>query len=149
MKVIAAGIEINAMEPTSYRRELVKLGEAGPSPAQLFQWVKLLVERAAGSLLDEQVVCVTGREEAEGLLDAERAVCPNAEKAITVGKPEKLSTLVKVLAFSKVFLNDGQEFVLERLGLRFLRGVQRQIFASQVVWMQTPQSRRPSICEIF
>lgn len=149
VKVIAAGVEAYATEPTTYRREVVKLGEAGPSPVQLFQWVKLLVERAGGFLLDVQAMCISAGEEPEGLLDAERAVCPNAEKAITAGKPEKLNALAKVLAFARVLFKDGQEFVLERLVLRFLREVQRQIFASQVMWMQTPQRRKPSICKIF
>lgn len=149
VKVIAAGVEGYGSKPASYRGEVAKLGEAGPSPAQLFQWVKLVADRAGGLLFDVQSMCISAGGEPEALLDAESVACPNSGKAITPGKPERLNTLAKVLSFARVLFQEGKEFVLERLGLRFLREVQWQIFASQVLRMQTPQSKKPGILKIF
>lgn len=149
VRVISAGVEAYASKLTSYRGEVVKLGESGPSPAQLFQWVKLLSDAAEGLLLDVQSLCISAGEEPEGLLEAESATCPNAEKAVKTGKQEKLNTLAKALSFARVLFKAAKEFVLERLGLRLLREGWRQVFESQLMRKQTPQRRKPGICRVF
>ena len=45
-RVMGAGLDGYADRPTSYRLEVVKLGERGPSPSQLFRWVKAVAKKS-------------------------------------------------------------------------------------------------------
>jgi len=78
VRVLAAGVQIYASIPTTYRDEVWELGEAGPSPAQLFRWVKLLSEQAKGLLFDVQSLYVAAGLEPEELIELERKICPNS-----------------------------------------------------------------------
>jgi hypothetical protein len=52
MNVIASGVEAYGSKATSYREEVKKLGELGPSHTQLFGWVELVLKRVKELTLD-------------------------------------------------------------------------------------------------
>jgi len=144
---MGAGVGGYAGGLTSYRMEVVKLGEVGPSPSQLFQWVKEIAGKANGLLVEVQGMCLSAGKE-EGLLRAEAAICPNSYKAVVEGKSEKLDTLAKLKSFAGVlFQASGEEFC--RLGLLLLEKGGQQIFSSQEEMVSTPQRRKPRNCRLF
>lgn len=146
-RVMGAGVGGYAGRLTSYRREVVKLGEVGPSPSQLFQWVKEIAGKANGLLVEVQGMCLSAGQEA-GLLRAEAAICPNGYKAVVEGKSEKLDTLAKLKSYAGVlFQASGDEFC--RLGLLLLGKSGQEIFSSQVEMVSTPQRRKPRNCRLF
>lgn len=149
MRVIAAGVTSYATKPTTYRDEVMKLGETGPSPVQLFRWVAFFVEGVNGLLLDVQRMCIAAGMEAEELLEFEELVCPNAWKAVIEGKDEKLNTAGKVVAFAQALFKDSVDWVLEHLGMEMLRREARRIFAGQTCMISTPQRRKPRNSKVF
>lgn len=149
MRVIAAGVASYATKPTTYRDEVMKLGESGPSPAQLFRWVACFVERAKGLLLDVQRMCIAAAMEAEELLEFEEVGCPNSWKAVIDGKAEKLDTAGKVVSFARALFKDSVDLVLEHLGMEMLKKEAWQIFAGQAYKISTPQRRKPGNSKVF
>jgi hypothetical protein len=147
MPVMGAGVGGYAGRLTSYRAEVVKLGEVGPSPSQLFKWVKEIARKASGLLVEVQGMCLSAGED-EGLLRAEAALCPNSHKAVVLGKSEELDTLAKLKSFAELLLQaDGAVYC--RLCKLLLGKAGQQIFSSQVGRVSTPQRRKPSNCRVF
>jgi hypothetical protein len=145
MEVIAGGVEGYVTTKTSYRQEVVKLG-IGPSPAQLFQWVKGLLGQAQVLTFDVQARCISWSIPEERLEKAEAAECPNSWKAQIPGKGKQLDGLAKLVAFSKVLFKAGEKVpVLKELGVQFLEDVNemQQIFKSKGISKTTPQSVKP------
>ena len=149
IKVIGAGLDGYAARFTSYRSEVVKLGESGPSPSQLFQWVKEVARKASGLLVEVQGMCLTAGDDVAGLLRGEAASCPNSYKAAVVGKAEELDTLAKLRSFAGVLFQGGVNFVFWCLSLQFLRNADRHIFLSQEGQSPTPQRTEPRNSEVF
>lgn len=145
MEIIASGVEGYATKKTSYRREVVKVG-MGPSPSQLFRWVKFLLNQVQTLTFDVQARCISDSIPEEGLEKAEAAECPNAWKAQIPGKGKQLHGLARLVAFSKVLFNPGEKVpVLKELGMHFLEDVNemQQMFKNKGISKTTPQSVKP------
>ena len=149
IRVMGAGLDGYAERLTSYRSEVVKLGETGPSPSQLFQWVKEVARKVGALLVEVQGMCLTAGEDEAGLLKAEAASCPNSYKAVESGKAEQLNMLAKLQSFAGVLFQGGVDFVFWCLSLRLLKDTGRQIFLRQVVRLSAPQRRKPRNSGVF
>lgn len=148
VRVMGAGLDGYAGRPTSYRSEVVKLGETGPSPSQLFQWVKAIAKKSKEILLEVQGMCMTAGIGDAGLLRAEAARCPNSHKAVVNGKAEELDMLARLQSFAGVMFQSGADFVFWCLSMQLLRDSGRQIL-SQVGVSSTPQRAKPRTSEVF
>jgi len=151
VRVMGAGLDGYAGRFTSYRSEVVKLGETGPSPSpsQLFQWVKEVARKASALLVEVQGMCLTTAEDECGLLKAEAASCPNGYKAVVPGKAEELDILAKLQSFAGVLFQGGVDFMFWCLSLRLLKDTGRQIFLRQVVRLSAPQRAKPRDSGVF
>jgi hypothetical protein len=127
----------------------VKLGEVGPSPSQLFQWVKAVAKEASGLLVEVQRLCLTAGAEEAGLLEAESRGCPNSGKTVVPGKAEQLDLLSKLRSFTGELFQDGIDFVFWRLSLWLLRNSRQQIFWRQQRQSSAPQRTKPRIPVVF
>ena len=145
VKVLAAGVQGYAVNPTKYRDEVSKLGETGPSPAQLFRWVRLLGEKAERVLFDVQSLFISSGLDSEDLVLLEEAFCPNGERAKSDEKREQLNVLAKVIFFGRALFKDSSALILEQLGRHFQETANCawQIFESQKAKKQTPHERKP------
>jgi hypothetical protein len=145
VKTVAEGIEGYATQRETYKDGVTKLGADGPSPAQLFCWVSLLVERVEELLLDVQSWCVSASIEEDELLKCEAAECPNAPKAQIPGKGQLLDDLAKLVSYGNALLKGSKQNVMNGLGMQFLQNVEQvqQIFAHGRLWKQTPQRIKP------
>jgi hypothetical protein len=145
VKTVADGIERYATKPETYKEGATKLGPEGPSPAQLFRWVALLVERVTELLVDVQAWCVSDAVEEVELLTCEAAECPNACKAQIPEKGHLLGDLAKLVSYGRSFFKGARENVVQGLGMKFLHDVEQmqQIFAHRNLWKPTPQRMKP------
>lgn len=142
LDLIARGVEEYATRATSYRLTAGRL--PGVSVSQVFEWVKLILSRAASLLQDVQrwCVCQAFDENVEDALIAIEAVtCPNAWKARVPGKEELLNTLSRLVGQGEVALSArrfgevaSRGSILEELGKCFLNDVDglQQIFAHHI-----------------
>jgi hypothetical protein len=151
VKVLAAGVQGYAVNPTKYRDEVAKLGETGPSPAQLFRWVKLLGEKAKTVLFDVQSLYISSGLDPEELVPLEDSFCPNGGRAKTDEKREQLNVLAKVIFFGRALFEDSTALILERLGRFFPAAGNRpwQVFESKNERKQTPHGRKPIVGQGF
>ena len=149
VKVMGAGLDGYAGQPTTYRSEVVKLGEVGPSPSQLFQWVKEIGRKASRLLVEVQGLCLTAEVDESRLLEAEARGCPNGGKAVVPGKAEQLDLLAKLRSFAGVLFQDATDFVFWCVSLKLLRATGQQIFWRQERQSSTPQRTKPRISGVF
>jgi hypothetical protein len=147
VRVLAAGVQRYASSRTTYRDEVSLLGETGPSPAQLFRWVELLGGRAKGVLLDLQNLYVCAGLEAETLIEREREICPNTERAKKPGKAEQLNALAKAISFGRGLFQSAEGWILERLGRNFPDGSREawSLFEYQANGKPTPHKMKPAV----
>lgn len=145
VKTVAQGIEGYATQPETYKDGVTKLGADGPSPAQLFCWVSLLVGRVKELLLDVQSWCVSDLIEEDELLKCEAAECPNASKAQIPGKGQLLDDLAKLISYGSALFKGSEKNVMHGLGMQFVQDVEQmqQIFAHRGLWKPTPQRIKP------
>ena len=143
--VLAAGVQIYAVNSTTYRDEVSKLGESGPSPAQAFRWVELLCQKAKGLLFDVQSLLISAGMEPEELIELEQVSCPNSERAKKEGKREKLNILAKAISFGQALFRDTTVWILESLGRNFPMETSEawSIFSSQSKRKSTPHGMKP------
>jgi hypothetical protein len=150
VKVVAAGVQGYAVSRTTYRDEVAKLGETGPSPTQLFRWVRLLAE-AKTVLFDVQSLYISSGLDPEELVPLEDAFCPNGGRAKSDEKREQLNILAKVIFFGRALFKDSTALILERLGRFFPVTGNRpwQLFESKNERKQTPHERKPVLGQGF
>jgi len=143
--VVACGAERYASESGTYRDGATRLGVDGPSPAQVFRWVAVLVDRVNELLLDVQAWCVAGGVVEDEMLKSEDSQCPNSWKARVSGKAQFLDDLAKLVSFGRRLRGWGTGNVMEYLGMRFLENAEQmqQIFAHEAGWLPTPQRMKP------
>lgn len=149
VRVMGSGLDGYVEQLTTYRSEVAKLGEVGPSPSQLFQWVKWLARKASGLLVEVQGLCLTAGTDEVALLEAETRACPNGGKAIVPGKAKQLDLLAKLRSYTRVLFQDGIDFVFWCLSIRLLRHNGQQIFLRPERESSTPQRTKPRISEVF
>lgn len=151
VRVLAAGIQNYALRTTTYRDEVCVLGESGPSPSQLFRWVATLSEKADGLLLDVQSLYVSAGLDPELLIEREREICPNAERAQKAGKSEQLNILAKTISFGQGLFKSIDGWILEKLGRHFRESSNGvwSIFESQMREKSTPHEMKPGVSRGF
>lgn len=101
-KMVAEAIEGYATEPTSYR-EVAWSKEAEASSSSIYRWVRDICGKGKQLLFAVQREMVAGNlwQEEEPLAPA----CPNAEKAKSADKKEKLNDLAELVAKAASWLS--------------------------------------------
>jgi hypothetical protein len=147
LRVIAKKCESYATKKdTSYRREANGPDSPASSPSQIWRWVDSLSEKCGSLLLDVQAECVMAGVADELLEMADDAECPNAKKARTEEKKNRLDDLAKFLSFGSVLFG-MKKGILSAFGSQRLENVEmlQQIVAGKATIFATPQTVAPQV----
>lgn len=145
LRLIAEKCQRYATKETSYRREANGPCETpAASPSQIWRWLDLISKKAKSLLLDVQAEAVAMEVSEELLLAAEKANCPNAEKAKAAVKQAGLERLAKVVAFGRAFLGI-EKGILNAFGTQRRKNVEmmQRIIAGQAAICGTPHMVAP------